>query len=206
MDSKIWFLTGSQDLYGEAILGAVKEQSAEMVTGLGLAPDIPVEIVRVPTVTTPDAIRRACLEASSDDACIGVIGWMHTFSPAKMWISGLQALNKPFLHLHTQYGADLPYGSIDMEFMNLNQSAHGDREFAYIVSRLRMPRKTIAGHWQDPRCSRGSAPGCELLPAPTRPATSRSCASATTCARWRTPMATRWRCRPASVRPATPIR
>jgi L-arabinose isomerase len=147
---KIWFLTGSQDLYGEVILGAVKEQSAEMVAGLDAAPDIPIQLVHKPTVTTPDGIRRACIEASADDSVIGVIGWMHTFSPAKMWIAGLQALTKPFLHLHTQYGADLPYGSIDMDFMNLNQSAHGDREFAYIVSRLRMPRKTVAGHWQDP--------------------------------------------------------
>ena len=146
---KIWFLTGSQDLYGEVILGKVAAQSAEVVAGLNTAPATPVEIVHKPTVTTPDGIRRACIEASADDSVIGVIGWMHTFSPAKMWIHGLQALTKPFLHLHTQHNADLPYGSIDMEFMNLNQSAHGDREFAYIVSRLRMPRKTVAGHWQD---------------------------------------------------------
>jgi L-arabinose isomerase len=147
---RVWFLTGSQDLYGEVILAKVKEQSKEIVAGLNAAGDIPVEIVHKPTVTTPDAIRRACLDASADDGCIGVIGWMHTFSPAKMWIAGLQALQKPFLHLHTQHGADLPYGSIDMEFMNLNQSAHGDREFAYIMSRLRLPRKTVAGHWQEP--------------------------------------------------------
>ena len=146
---KIWFLTGSQDLYGEVILGQVQSQSTAMIAGLNAA-GLPVEIVRRPTVTTPAGIRRACIEASSDDSVIGVIGWMHTFSPAKMWISGLQALTKPFLHLHTQHNADLPYGTIDMDFMNLNQSAHGDREFAYIVSRLRMPRKTIAGHWQDP--------------------------------------------------------
>jgi L-arabinose isomerase len=148
--SRIWFLTGSQDLYGEAILRAVREQSAALVAGLGAAPDIPVEIVHQPTVTTPDGIRRACLEASADDTCIGVIGWMHTFSPAKMWIAGLQALQKPFLHLHTQFGRDLPYADIDMAFMNLNQSAHGDREFAYIVARLRHRGKTVAGHWQDP--------------------------------------------------------
>ncbi len=146
---KIWFLTGSQGLYGEVILGKVLAQSQEMVAGLNASADIPVEIVHKPTVTTPDGIRRACIDASADDSCIGVIGWMHTFSPAKMWIAGLQALTKPFLHLHTQYGADLPYGAIDMEFMNLNQSAHGDREFAYIVSRLRLPRKTVAGHWQE---------------------------------------------------------
>jgi L-arabinose isomerase len=147
---RIWFLTGSQDLYGEAILTQVGVQSAAIVAGLNAASDIPVEIVHRPTVTTPEGIRRACLEATADDACIGVIGWMHTFSPAKMWIAGLQALGKPFLHLHTQYGRDLPYADIDMTFMNLNQSAHGDREFAYIVSRLRMPRKTIAGHWREP--------------------------------------------------------
>ena len=147
---KIWFLTGSQDLYGEVILGKVKANSAEMVEGLNAADVVPVEVVHRPTVTTPDGIRRACIEASADDSVIGVIGWMHTFSPAKMWIAGLQSLTKPFLHLHTQHNARLPYDSIDMEFMNTNQSAHGDREFAYIVSRLRMPRKTIAGHWQDP--------------------------------------------------------
>jgi len=146
----IRFLTGSQDLYGEDILRRVREQSAQMVAGLDSAPVIPVNVVHHPTVTTPDGIRRACLDATADDSCIGVIGWMHTFSPAKMWIAGLQALQKPFLHLHTQFGRDLPYADIDMAFMNLNQSAHGDREFAYIVSRLRMPRKTIAGHWQDP--------------------------------------------------------
>ena len=147
---RIWFLTGSQDLYGEAILRTVAEQSTALVAGLGSAPAIPIEIVHRPTVTTPDGIRRACLEASADDACIGVIGWMHTFSPAKMWIAGLQALQKPFLHLHTQFGRDLPYADIDMAFMNLNQSAHGDREFAYIVARLRHRSKTVAGHWQDP--------------------------------------------------------
>ena len=146
---QIWFLTGSQELYGEVTLRAVREQSAAIVAGLGEAPDIPIEIVHKPTVTTPDGIRRACLEASADDACIGVVGWMHTFSPAKMWIAGLQALQKPFLHLHTQFGRDLPYADIDMAFMNLNQSAHGDREFAYIVARLRHRGKTVAGHWQD---------------------------------------------------------
>ena len=147
---RIWFLTGSQELYGEVTLAKVAEQSQAIVAGLGASPEIPVEIVHRPTLLDPDGIRRACLEASADDGCIGVIGWMHTFSPAKMWIAGLQALQKPFLHLHTQYGASLPYGSLDMDFMNLNQSAHGDREFAYIMSRLRRPRKTVAGHWQDP--------------------------------------------------------
>ncbi len=147
---RIWFLTGSQDLYGEAILQAVHEQSTAMVAGLNEAADIPVQIVHRPTVTTPDGIRRACLDAGADDGCIGVIAWMHTFSPAKMWIAGLQSLQKPFLHLHTQFGRDLPYADLDMAFMNLNQSAHGDREFAYIVARLRHAGKVVAGHWQDP--------------------------------------------------------
>jgi L-arabinose isomerase len=147
---QIWFLTGSIHYYGEDALQQVTAQAARIVAGLGAAPDIPIEVVQRSTLLDPDGIRRACLDASADDACVGVIAWMHTFSPAKMWIAGLQALQKPFLHLHTQFGRDLPYADIDMEFMNLNQSAHGDREFAYIVSRLRMPRKTIAGHWQDP--------------------------------------------------------
>jgi L-arabinose isomerase len=147
---RVFFLTGSLHYYGEETRRQVAEQSARIVAGLGAAPEIPVEIVHKPTLLDPDGIRRACIEASADDSCIGVIGWMHTFSPAKMWIAGLQALQKPFLHLHTQYGADLPYADIDMDFMNLNQSAHGDREFAYIMSRLQMPRKIVAGHWQDP--------------------------------------------------------
>jgi L-arabinose isomerase len=151
---EVWFLTGSQDLYGEAVLAQVKAQSSEVVAGLSASTHVPVKLVARPTVTTPDGIRRACIDASADDACIGVIGWMHTFSPAKMWIAGLQALTKPFLHLHTQHNAGLPFASIDMDFMNLNQSAHGDREFAYIVSRLRIPRKTVAGHWADPAVQR----------------------------------------------------
>jgi L-arabinose isomerase len=146
---EVWFLTGSQVLYGEEVLRRVAEQSATIVAGLNASPAIPIRIVAKPTVKEPDGIRRACLEATSDDACIGVIGWMHTFSPAKMWIAGLGALRKPFLHLHTQHGRDLPWAEIDMDFMNLNQSAHGDREFAYIVSRLRRARKIVAGHWAD---------------------------------------------------------
>jgi L-arabinose isomerase len=151
---RIMFLTGSLDVYSEQTLRLVSEQATQIVDGLRDAPDIPVEIVRVPTLLQPDGIRRACLDATADDACIGVIAWMHTFSPAKMWIAGLQALGKPLLHLHTQFGRDLPFSSIDMDFMNLNQSAHGDREFAYIASRLRVPRKTVVGHWADPAVQR----------------------------------------------------
>jgi L-arabinose isomerase len=146
---RVMFLTGSLDVYSEETLRLVSEQATGIVAGLRAAPDIAVEIVQVPTLLYPDGIRQACLDATADDSCIGVIAWMHTFSPAKMWIAGLQALQKPFLHLHTQFGRDLPYADLDMAFMNLNQSAHGDREFAYIVSRLRHPGKVIAGHWQD---------------------------------------------------------
>lgn len=146
---RIWFLTGSQELYGEATLRRVEEQSSAIVAGLQATPDIPVAIEQKPVVTGPDAIRRMCLDADADDACIGVVAWMHTFSPAKMWIAGMQVLHKPLLHLHTQSGRDLPWADIDMDFMNLNQAAHGDREFAYIATRLRRPRKVVAGHWQE---------------------------------------------------------
>jgi L-arabinose isomerase len=146
---RLRFLTGSQDLYGEETLALVEQQSKVIVAALDASAAIPVTIDPPLVVKSPDGIRRACLDAESDDACIGVIAWMHTFSPAKMWIAGLQALRKPLLHLHTQFGRDLPWSEIDMDFMNLNQAAHGDREFAYIVSRLRHPRKVVAGHWED---------------------------------------------------------
>jgi L-arabinose isomerase len=146
---EVWFVTGSQDLYGDEALRQVAEQSAAIVAGLDGSERIPVRVVRQPVVLTPDSIRRVCLDANASDACVGVIAWMHTFSPAKMWIAGLQALRKPLLHLHTQHGRDLPWSTIDMDFMNLNQSAHGDREFAYLVTRLRHPRKVVAGFWQD---------------------------------------------------------
>jgi L-arabinose isomerase len=147
---EVWFLTGSQDLYGDETLRRVAAQSATIVAGLDGSSLIPVRIVAQPVVLTPESIRRACLDADTSDDCIGVIAWMHTFSPAKMWIAGLQELRKPLLHLHTQHGRDLPWATIDMDFMNLNQSAHGDREFAYLVTRLRHPRKIVAGAWQDP--------------------------------------------------------
>ena len=149
-DLEVWFLTGSQDLYGEQTLRQVAEQSAEVVRLLAGSPDVPVRIVAKPVLTEADAIRRTCLDARADDACIGVIAWMHTFSPAKMWISGLEALGKPFLHLHTQAGASLPWSSIDMDFMNLNQAAHGDREFASVQTRMRLDRKVVFGHASDP--------------------------------------------------------
>lgn len=146
---QLWFVTGSQHLYGEEAIGQVAEHSADIAAGLDAAPAIPVEIVAKPVLTTSDEIRRVMLEANSDESCIGVISWMHTFSPAKMWIAGLGALQKPLLHLHTQHNVDLPWADIDMDFMNLNQAAHGDREFGYILTRLRHRRKTVVGHWAD---------------------------------------------------------
>ncbi|MBS2962023.1 L-arabinose isomerase [Actinocrinis puniceicyclus] len=154
---EVWFLTGSQGLYGEETLRQVAEQSqriAETLSGAlrGLAgrPPTPVRIVWLPVLTDAEAIRRVCLEANAEDRCIGLIAWMHTFSPAKMWISGLDVLRKPLLHLHTQANVALPWATIDMDFMNLNQAAHGDREFGFVQTRLGVPRKTVAGHASDP--------------------------------------------------------
>ena len=150
-DQEIWFLTGSQGLYGDDILHQVAEQSRSISEILGGPGKIPVRIVWKPVLTDADAIRRLCQEASASDTCVGVIVWMHTFSPAKMWIAGLSALDRPLLHLHTQYNLSLPWPSIDMDFMNLNQAAHGDREFGHIESRLGIDRKIVAGHATDPR-------------------------------------------------------
>ncbi len=144
-----WFVTGSQHLYGEKVLEQVAEHSREMAQGLAQSSQIPVDVVYKPVVTTPDAIYDLCMEANAAKNCIGLITWMHTFSPAKMWIAGLNALQKPFVHLHTQFNRDLPWSTIDMDFMNLNQSAHGDREFGFIGSRMRLNRKVIVGFWQD---------------------------------------------------------
>ncbi len=146
---EVWFVTGSQHLYGEETLKQVAAHAQEMAASLDKAAAIPVTILFKPIVTTPEEIYRVCAEATAATACIGVITWMHTFSPAKMWIRGLQALQKPVAHLHTQFNRDIPWGEIDMDFMNLNQSAHGDREFGFIMSRMRLSRKVVAGHWQD---------------------------------------------------------
>jgi L-arabinose isomerase len=147
---QVWFLTGSQGLYGEETLRQVATQSQAVATGLADSSDIPVTVVWKPVLTDSDAIRRTMLEVNSNDDVIGVIAWMHTFSPAKMWIAGLDALAKPLLHLHTQANVDLPWGEIDFDFMNLNQAAHGDREFGYIETRLGIPRTTVVGHVSDP--------------------------------------------------------
>lgn len=144
--SQVWLVTGSQHLYGPEILDQVTDQSRQIAERLDASSEVPVEVRWLPVVTDAEQIARVFAEANSTDECIGVIAWMHTFSPAKMWIRGLKALRKPLLHLHTQFGVELPWGTIDMDFMNLNQAAHGDREFGYIQSRLSHPRKTIAGH------------------------------------------------------------
>jgi L-arabinose isomerase len=146
---EVWFVTGSQHLYGDETLRQVAAHSEEIAKSLHGANGIPVSIVFKPTVKSTEEVTAICAEANAAKACIGIIAWMHTFSPAKMWITGLRILQKPLLHLHTQYNRDIPWDSIDMDFMNLNQSAHGDREFGFMVSRMRKARKVVVGHWQD---------------------------------------------------------
>lgn len=146
---QVWFVTGSQHLYGEDVLEQVAEHSRKIAQVLGESAKIAVDVVFKPVLTTPDAIHQLCMDANTTYNCIGLITWMHTFSPAKMWIAGLNALQKPFVHLHTQFNRDIPWSEIDMDFMNLNQSAHGGREFGFIGSRMRLARKVIVGHWQD---------------------------------------------------------
>ncbi len=145
-----WFVTGSQDLYGEETLKQVANNSKEIAAALDKSSAIPVKIIIKPVLTTPEAIYNLCQEANTAENCIGLITWMHTFSPAKMWIAGLKVLSKPFVHLHTQFNRDIPWNSIDMDFMNLNQSAHGGREFGFIGSRLRIERKVVVGFWANP--------------------------------------------------------
>lgn len=146
--SEVWFIAGSQHLYGQKTLQLVDEHSKEIADAFDEATKIPVKVVFKPVVTTPDEIYEICMAATTSKECIGIITWMHTFSPAKMWIGGLSILTKPMLHLHTQYNRDIPWNEIDMDFMNLNQSAHGDREFGFICSRMRFKRKVVVGHWQ----------------------------------------------------------
>ena len=192
-DREVWFVTGSQALYGDDALATVSDHANEIARALDEADPIPVRILPKPVVATAEAIREVLLAATVDPACIGVIAWMHTFSPARMWIAGLQGLQKPLLHLHTQHNRDLPWAEIDMDFMNLNQSAHGDREFGFIESRLRLGRTTVVGHWQDRTSSTGSRPGPGPPAASMSSGDSSSPASGTTCARSRSPRATRSR-------------
>jgi L-arabinose isomerase len=147
---EVWFVTGSQHLYGPGPLEQVAKDSKVIAEALSQAEEIPVEVKFKPVVTRPEEVRQVCLEANNAPECVGLITWMHTFSPAKMWIAGLNVLNKPFVHLHTQFTRDIPWDSIDMDFMNLNQSAHGGREFGFIGSRMRLNRKVVVGHWKDP--------------------------------------------------------
>jgi L-arabinose isomerase len=146
---EVWFVTGSQDLYGEETLKQVAKHSQEIATSFDNAEAIPVKVVFKPVVKSPEEIYALCADANNTKNCIGIIAWMHTFSPAKMWIRGLKILHKPLLHLHTQFNRDIPWKEIDMDFMNLNQSAHGDREFGFMVTRMRLERKVVVGHWQN---------------------------------------------------------
>lgn len=146
---EVWFITGSQHLYGDETLKKVAEHSQQIARSFDGDPSIPVKVVYKPIAKTPEEIFSLCQEVNAAKDCIGIITWMHTFSPAKMWIGGLTILQKPVLHLHTQFNRDIPWSDIDMDFMNLNQSAHGDREFGFIMTRMRLNRKVVVGHWQD---------------------------------------------------------
>ena len=146
---EVWFVTGSQDLYGDETLRTVERHSQEVGASLDAAPQVPVRVVFKPVLTTPEQIRDVILAANAAPNCIGLVAWMHTFSPAKMWIAGLKLLQKPLLHLHTQFNREIPWSTIDMDFMNTNQSAHGGREFGFIGARMRIARKVVVGHWQD---------------------------------------------------------
>jgi L-arabinose isomerase len=148
-DYEVWFVTGSQGLYGEETLNQVAADAQVIAEALDASETLPVRVVYQPVLTTSESIAQLAIEANADPNCIGLITWMHTFSPAKMWIAGLQALQKPFVHLHTQFNRDIPWDEIDMDFMNLNQSAHGGREFGFIGARLRLEHKVVVGHWKD---------------------------------------------------------
>ena len=147
---EVWFGVGSQDLYGEEALRQVAEQSGEIVDALNATGKIPVKVVLKPTLKSSDGVKAFMVEASANPNVIGVITWCHTFSPAKMWIRGLEVLTKPLLQLNTQHHFEIPWETIDMDFMNLNQAAHGDREFGYILTRLGINRKIVVGHYTDP--------------------------------------------------------
>ncbi|HEY9173747.1 MAG TPA: L-arabinose isomerase, partial [Verrucomicrobiae bacterium] len=142
---EVWFVTGSQHLYGPETLKQVAKHSQEITKALNAAAAIPVKLVFKPVMTTPDDISALCQEANNVPECIGLITWCHTFSPSKMWINGLKLLRKPICHLHTQFNQDIPWATIDMDFMNLNQAAHGDREHGFIMSRMRLSRKVVVG-------------------------------------------------------------
>jgi L-arabinose isomerase len=150
-DYELWFVTGSQELYGDEVLQTVADHSREIAEYLSNADEIPVDVAFKPVLTSPREIEALVHEANADADCVGLITWMHTFSPGQMWINGLRSLDKPFAHLHTQYNEELPWSEIDMEFMNTNQSAHGGREFGFTASRLGLNRKVVVGHWKAQR-------------------------------------------------------
>ncbi len=149
-----WFVTGSQNLYGEEVLKQVADDSRRIVEELNRTAGLPVRLVFQPVVTTPDGILNLVRRANAALGCVGLVCWMHTFSPGKMWIAGLRALDRPLLHLHTQFHRDLPWASINMDYMNVHQSAHGDREFGHICARLGVRRKVVVGHWTEPEVHR----------------------------------------------------
>jgi L-arabinose isomerase len=149
LSPEVWFVTGSQHLYGQETLRQVAEHAQQIVAQLNATQRLPLKLVFQPVLTRPEEIRALCIRANSASDCGGLVLWMHTFSPSKMWIGGLSLLTKPFLHMHTQFNRDLPWSEIDMDFMNLNQAAHGDREAGYIHTRLRLNRKVVVGHWTD---------------------------------------------------------
>ena len=146
---EVWFVVGSQDLYGEKTLQQVAENSRIVVDGMNAAGKLPVKLVLKPTVKSPDEIVALCREANHSENCVGLITWLHTFSPAKMWIGGINVLEKPLLQFHTQFNAQIPWATMDMDFMNLNQTAHGGREFGFIGARMRKQHTVVVGHWQD---------------------------------------------------------
>lgn len=154
--SEVWFVIGSQHLYGQRTLQQVKEQAEKVVSSLNLA-GLPVKLVQKPLATTPDEITALCRDANYQDSCLGLLVWLHTFSPAKMWINGLRRLEKPLLQFHTQFNAQIPWDTMDMDFMNLNQTAHGGREFGFIGARMRQQHSVVAGHWEDPQALEGIA-------------------------------------------------
>ena len=185
---EVWLVTGSQNLYGAEALRKVAANSAQVGRALAAAPAIPVKVLVKPVVKTPAEATALCQAANASPHCIGLITWCHTFSPSKMWINGLKSLRKPLLHLHTQHNRDIPWSSIDMDFMNLNQAAHGDREHGFIMSRLRLDRKVVVGYWQDPEVQRRIGAWCRAAAAraqaPSFSCTEASCQNPTTTLRF----------------------
>ena len=194
---EFWFVVGSQFLYGTEVLEIVAERAVEMVQKMNDSGLLPYKLVYKDTIKTNAGITEIVKEANYADECAGIVAWCHTFSPSKMWINAFVNLQKPYCHLATQYNLTIPNEEIDMDFMNLNQAAHGDREHGFITARLRMPRKIIAGYWQDEEVLKRWAVGCAPLLALLSPNSSESCALVTICAKLPLPKGIRWRRRPS---------